>query len=246
MSNRGKRDIRVYPNLDRLSRAAAEELVSIAQAAVKEYGRFAIALSGGQTPRLLYQLLAREYRAVVPWHRTEIFWGDERYVSPEDRRSNYRMAKEAMLDHVPIPRDHLHPMPTLVPDFEEAAEAYEATLMSHFPGQWPRFDLILLGLGPDGHIASLFPHNPVLAEEARVVAAVRDENADPPLRLTLTLPAIKHAANIHFLIAGKSKATALARALAPNANPESSPAAAIKPIEGQLVWWVDEAAAEGA
>lgn len=99
------------------------------------------------------------------------------------------------------------------------------------------------GLGPDGHIASLFPHNIVLEEEARVVAVVREERAEPPLRLTLTLPAINHAANVHFLVAGASKAPAFARALAPNANPKSSPAAAIKPIDGQLVWWVDEAAA---
>ncbi|MCJ7752833.1 MAG: 6-phosphogluconolactonase [Armatimonadetes bacterium] len=242
MTSHGARDIRVYPSLEKLSLAAAEELANIALAAAGDRDRFTLALSGGQTPRLLYQLLTREYRAVIPWHKTEIFWGDERYVSPDDPRSNYRMAKEAMLDHIPIPRDHLHPMPTLLPDLEESAEAYEETLMSHFPGQWPRFDLILLGMGPDGHIASLFPHNIVLEEEARVVAAVSDENADPPLRLTLTLPAINHAANIHFLIAGKSKAPALHRALAPNANPKASPAAATKPIDGHLIWWLDQPA----
>ena len=176
-------------------------------------------------------------------HDDQIFWADERYVSPDDPRSNYHMAKDAMLDQIPIPRHHLHPMPTLLPDPEEAAEAYEETLMSHFPGRWPRFDLILLGMGPDGHIASLFPHNIVLEEEARVVAAVRDESSTPPLRLTLTLPAINHAANIHFLITGKSKSPALHRALAPNANPKASPAAAIRPIDGNLIWWLDQPAA---
>jgi len=242
MTSPGARDIRVYPSLEKLSRAAAEELANIAHAAARDRDRFTLALSGGQTPRLLYQLLAREHRAVIPWRKTEIFWGDERYVSPDDPHSNCRMAKESMLDHIPIPRHHLHPMPTLLPDPEEAAEAYEETLMLHFPGRWPRFDLILLGMGPDGHIASLFPHNIVLEEEARVVAAVRDDRATPPLRLTLTLPAINHAANIHFLIAGKSKSPALHRALAPNANPKSSPAAAIKPIDGHLIWWLDQPA----
>jgi len=243
MTSPGARDIRLHPSLEKLSRAAAEELANIAQAAVEARHRFTLALSGGQTPRLLYQLLARDYRALIPWHKTEIFWGDERYVSPDHPHSNYRMAKEAMLDHIPIPRHHLHPMPTLLPLLEEAAEAYEETLMSHFPGQWPRFDLILLGMGPDGHIASLFPHNIVLEEEARVVAAVRDDRATPPLRLTLTLPAINHAANVHFLIAGANKASALHRALAPNANHKASPAAAIKPIDGHLIWWLDQPAA---
>ena len=243
MTSPGARDIRVYPSLEKLSRAAAEELANIAHAAARDRDRFTLALSGGQTPRLLYQLLARDFRALIPWHKTEIFWGDERYVSPDDPRSNYRMANEAMLDHVPIPRHHLHPMPTLLPVLEEAAEAYEETLMSHSPGQWPRFDLILLGMGPDGHIASLFPHNIVLEEEARLVAAVRDDRATPPRRLTLTLPAINHAANIHFLIAGKNKSPALHRTLAPNANPKSSPAAAIKPIDGHLNRWLDQPAA---
>lgn len=243
MTSPGARDLRIHPSLEKLSRAAADELANIAATAARDRDRFTLALSGGQTPRLLYQLLAHEYRALIPWHKTEIFWGDERYVSPDDPCSNYRMAKEAMLDHIPIPRHHIHAMPTLLPDLDEAAEAYEQTLMSHFPGQWPRFDLLLLGMGPDGHIASLFPHNPVLEDQARVIAPVREDRATPPLRLTLTLPAINHAANIHFLIAGKGKSPALHRALAPNANPKASPAAAIKPLDGHLVWWLDEAAA---
>lgn len=243
MSNPGSRDLRTFPNLDRLSRAAAEELLSIAQAAVDEHDRFTIALSGGSTPRTLYGLLASDFRAVMPWRKTEVFLGDERYVAPGDRRSNYRMIRETLLDHTPIPRGHVHPVPILEAEIEEAAEAYEQELMDYFPGQWPRFDLILLGMGPDGHIASLFPHNLVLEEEARVVAAVREERAEPPLRLTLTIPAINHAAHVHFLIAGANKATALSRALAPNADPKVSPAAAINPIDGQLVWWVDKAAA---
>jgi 6-phosphogluconolactonase len=243
MSNKEDRDLRVFPNLNRFSRAAAEELVSIGQAAVDDHDRFTIALSGGSTPRTLYELLASDFRAVMPWRKTQVFLGDERYVAPGDPRSNYHMIRETLLDDTTIPRDHIHPVPTLEAEIEEVAEAYEQELMGYFPGQWPRFDLILLGMGPDGHTASLFPDNIVLEEEARVVAAVHEERADPPLRLTLTIPAINHAANVHFLIAGANKTSALARALSPNANPKSSPAAAIRPIDGHLVWWVDEAAA---
>ncbi len=243
MTSPRRPDVRVHPSLEMLSRAAADSLVGIAQASVEERGRFAVALSGGNIPRTLYRLLATECRAVVPWRQVHVFWGDERYVSPEDPQSNYRMIKETLLDRVPVPGDHVHPMPTLLPEIEEAAEAYEQEIMSFFPGQRPRFDLILLGMGSDGHIASLFPQNPVLDEQARIVAAVREERTDPPLRLTLTLPAINHAANVHFLVAGKDKAAALERSLAQKADPASAPASAVSPVDGKVVWWVDEAAA---
>jgi len=236
------RDVRVYPDLEHLSRAAAEELVDLAEAAVAERDRFTLALSGGQTPRLLYELLATTHRAAMPWRRCHIFWGDERYVSPEDPRSNYHMAQDNLLDHVPVPGDNIHPMPTLLPEIEEAAEAYEQTVMDYFSGDWPRFDLVLLGMGANGHIASLFPHNPVLTEQARVVAAVRDQHAEPPLRLTLTLPAINHAANIWFLVAGKGKANALKTVFSEKPNRDIAPATAVHPVDGTLVWWVDDAA----
>jgi 6-phosphogluconolactonase len=236
-----KRDTRIHPSLEAMS----EAVVGILQAAVKKHDRFTIALSGGQTPRHLYHLLATTYRAVIPWRKVQIFWGDERYVPPDDPHSNYHMAKEALLEHIAIPKDNVHPMPTLLPNIEEAAEAYEETLMSHFAGQWPRFDLILLGMGPDGHIASLFPHHPVLEEEARVVAAVQSEAADPPRRLTLTLPAINHAANVHVLVAGKEKVTAVRLAFAPRSTVATAPATGIRPTDGSLVWWLDQAAAAG-
>ncbi len=241
MSQRARADVHVRPDLESLSFALADTIVALCEDALRRAERFALALSGGETPRRLYQLLATRYRALIPWARVHVFWGDERYVSPEDPRSNYRMAREAWLDHVPIPAENVHPMPTLLPEIEEVAEAYEETLMSHFPGKWPRFDLILLGLGADGHTASLFPHNPALDEQARIVTAVRAE-AEPPLRLTLTLPAINHAANIHFLVAGAEKAAAVQRALAERPDPRAAPAAAVSPIDGRLVWWLDEAA----
>jgi 6-phosphogluconolactonase len=152
------------------------------------------------------------------------------------------MAREALLDRAPIPRTNIHPVPTLLPQLEEVAEAYEDTLMSHLPGRWPRFDLVLLGLGSDGHIASLFPRNRALEEDARVVAAVRAEAA-PPLRVTLTLPAINHAANVYFLAAGAGKATAVRRALSGTSDVAAVPAAGVRLTDGALVWWLDEAAA---
>ncbi len=239
-----KVNTRIYRSLDELSGAAAEALVTLLQAAVSQHGKFTIALSGGQTPRRLYQLLGSTYRAVIPWRKVQVFWGDERYVAPEDRHSNYRMAKEALLDHIAIPSDNVHPMPTLLPSIEEAAEAYEEILMSHFKGQRPRFDLVLLGMGPDGHVASLFPRNVVLKEEARVVAVVQAE-ADPPRRLTLTLPVINHAANVYFLVSGKGKATAVRLAFSPRVTVSTAPASGVRPTNGSLVWWLDEAAASG-
>ncbi|MFB3880562.1 MAG: 6-phosphogluconolactonase [Armatimonadota bacterium] len=244
MTTAARADTRIYPTLEGMSEAAAEALVALVQKTVKGADRFTIALSGGNTPRRLYRLLATTYRVVIPWRKVHIFWSDERFVPPDHPHSNYRMAKEALLDHIPIPHDHVHPMPTLLPEIEEAAQAYEETLMSNFPGQWPRFDLILLGMGPDGHVASLFPHNIALEEEARVVTAVRAES-EIPLRLTLTLPAINHAANVWFLAAGKEKVTAVTLAFAPHATLTTAPASGVKPPNGSLIWWLDQAAAAG-
>jgi len=244
MANPVKAEKRIYPSLETLSKATAESLASLAQDCIAPRDRFTLALSGGQTPRQLYRLLATTYRAAIPWRKVHLFWGDERYLPPEDPRSNYHMAKETLLDHIPVPHDQVHPMPTLVPLIEEAAEAYEETLMSQFTGQWPRFDLILLGMGANGHIASLFPHNAALEEEARVVTAVRAES-EIPLRLTLTLPAINHAANVWFLVAGREKASAVALAFTEPVSIADSPASGVRPLDGTLVWWLDEAAASG-
>lgn len=243
MSRPLRADLRVRPNLEGLSEAAAEAIADLAEAAIEEREGFTIALSGGTTPRGLYELLASKYRALISWSDVQVFWGDERYVPPEDPRSNYRMACETLVDDVPIPRANVHPMPTSLPEIEEAAQAYEQTLMSHFPGNRPRFDLVLLGMGADGHIASLFPHHPALDEQDRIVAPVRAEHADPPLRLTLTVPAINHARNVHFLVAGQNKEDAVARVFAEKADPAAAPAAAVQPEDGALVWWLDEAAA---
>ena len=162
MSNPVRADLRVYPSLESLSRAAAEALVTLAHRALEQHDRFTIALSGGQTPRTLYRLLATDHRAVIPWRKVQIFWGDERYMPPEGPRSNYRMAKDTLLDHIPIPRDNVHPMQTLLPEIEEAAESYEETLMSYFTGPWPRFDLVHHDGTPSSIAASFGPWLPMV------------------------------------------------------------------------------------
>jgi len=233
--------LHVFPDLASLSRAAAEALVNIAARAVAERGRFTIALSGGETPRTLYRLLATDCREQVPWPHVHVFWGDERFVAPDDPRSDYRTARDTLLDHVPIPSESVHPIPTLMPSPEAAADAYEETLVAYFGSPWPRFDLMLLGLGAEGHTASLFPHSPALDEEARWVVAATVP-ADPPQRITLTLPAVNHAAHVYFLVSGAEKAAALRAALTDPPDVHACPASGVKLVNGELVWWADQPA----
>ncbi len=236
------RSLRVFTDLDALSAAAAAAVAQTVRKAVDTAGRCALVLSGGSTPRTLYELLASEWRDRIPWGALHVFWGDERYVPHTDPRSNYRMAKEALLDRVPCEPDHLHPMPTNYEAPEAAARAYEATLRDYFGKGPPRFDLVLLGLGEEGHTASLFPRSPALAEHTRWTVAVTAP-ADPPVRLTLTVPALTHAAAIYFLVVGSKKAHALSQVLSPTADPNLYPAAAIRPDAGTITWWVDQPAA---
>lgn len=232
----------VYPDLDGMSRAAARALIDRVREAVEAEGRCALALSGGNTPRALYRLLATEFARRMPWGQVDLFWGDERYVPVDDPRSNFRMAKETLLDHIPIPPANIHPMSTSESDPDDAARAYDAVLGRRFPGPWPRFDVILLGLAADGHIASLFPASPALQVTDRRVVAVQVP-AEPPQRLTITLPVINRAAAVFFLVAGKSKAGAVHRALAGSCDPMTCPAAGVQPVAGDVFWWVDEGAA---
>jgi 6-phosphogluconolactonase len=238
-----KRDLRVFPDVKELSLRAAQAAVRTINNSVRTRGRCSLALSGGNTPRTLYTLLASEFRDQIPWAQTHVFWGDERYVSPDDPESNYRMAKETLLDHVPCPAGNVHPMPTYFPSADAAARDYERTLRNYFRTDWPRFDLNLLGLGDDAHTASLFPGSPALEEPTRWVVAV-ETPADPPLRLTLTLRALTRAANIYVLVAGSRKANALHHVLTGSPDPNTFPAAGVRLAEGRLIWWVDRAAAE--
>jgi 6-phosphogluconolactonase len=242
MPSSTKPSVYVYPDLEAMSQAAARAVVDRLRAAVESEGRCALALSGGNTPRALYRLLALHHVGRVPWGQIDLFWGDERYVPPDDPRSNFRMAKEALLDHLPISMKNVHPMSTAYPEAEDAARAYDTLLAQHFPGRWPRFDLILLGLAADGHIASLFPASPALDARDRRVVAVHAP-VDPPRRLTITLPVINHAAGVFFLVAGKGKAGAVHRVLVGPCDPVTCPALGVQPAAGEVVWWIDEAAA---
>ncbi len=235
-------DVRVCADVYDLSLQAGRAAVRAINEAVRDTGRCSLVLSGGNTPRTLYGLLASEFRDQIPWAQVHIFWGDERYVSPDDPESNYRMAKETLLDRVPCPAGNVHPMPTHFPLPDAAARDYEGTLRNWFGTAWPQFDLSLLGIGEDGHTASLFPGSPVLREQARWVAAV-ETPANPPLRLTLTLPALTRAAGIYVLVAGSKKAGALHHVLAGPPDPNTYPAAGLRLAEGTLTWWVDRAAA---
>jgi 6-phosphogluconolactonase len=235
-------DVRVHPDAEALSRAVARALLHRITEITRDGTRFSLALAGGSTPRTLYRVLAAEYRDKIPWAQVDLFWGDERYVSWDDQHSNYRLVRETLLDHVPIPGRNVHPMPTDFPEPDEAALAYERTLRNRFSGPWPRMDLILLGMGADGHTASLFPGSPALGEQKRWVVAVQGP-AEPRVRLTLTLPVLNCAASVFLLVTGAEKADALRRALTGSPDPSACPAGAVRPAGGALVWWVDEKAA---
>lgn len=236
----------VAPDAGRLAEAAAERVAGIAVEAVARAGRFTVALAGGATPKGLYARLAAEpHRARVPWRAAQVFWGDERCVGPEHPESNYLMAAETLLRHVPIPPGQIHRMRGEDPDPARAAADYERRLRTVFqvaPGVPPRFDLILLGLGADGHTASLFPGSPVLREAKRLVTAVHVEGLGAS-RLTLTLPVLNAAAVILFLVSGEDKAEAIRAVLEPTRPETPLPAQLVRPRDGTLTWLVDAAAA---
>src|ERR1019366_1689512 len=183
-----------------------------------------------------------EFRSQIPWDHAHMFWGDERYVPTDNPESNYRMAKEALLDQVPCPAANIHPMPTHFASADDAARDYERILKDYFATDWPHFDLNLLGLGEEGHTASLFPGAPALGERTRWVVAVQAP-AEPPTRLTLTLPALTAAAHIYVLVAGSKKADALHHVLTETPDPTTYPAAGLRAADGTLIWWVDRDAA---
>ncbi|MGA7854314.1 MAG: 6-phosphogluconolactonase [Candidatus Acidiferrales bacterium] len=241
-----KLDTRVFPDIDALSRGALEEVLRNLHDAVAQRGRFAIALSGGHTPAKMYALWGApgKYRDETPWDRVHLFWGDERYVPADDPLSNYRMTREALLAHVPIPAANVHPTPTSLPTPEKAAEAYDAQLRGFFGAGEPAFDVTLLGLGPEGHCASLFPGSPALEEKQRWVVAVQVA-AKPPNRLTFTLPVLNRSRNVYFLVAGEDKRKILAALRAePDSRPSQYPAGRIRPADGRLLWLLDQAAAD--
>ncbi len=240
-----KLDTRVLPDIDALSRAALEELLSDLQAAIKQRGRGAIALSGGHTPEKMYTLWAanEKYRGETDWNRVHFFWGDERYVPHDDPLSNYRMTRETLLAHVPIPAANIHAVPTNLATPQQAAEAYDQELRKFFGSSAPAFDVTLRGLGPEGHTASLFPDSPALEEKTRWVVPVQVA-AVPPNRLTFTLPVLNSSRNTYFLVAGENKRPILSALRAePDSRPSAYPAGRIRPADGRVLWFLDQAAA---
>ncbi|MDR3581272.1 MAG: 6-phosphogluconolactonase [Oryzomonas sp.] len=234
--------ISVYPDLEALSRAAADLFAEWVARAVADRGRCAILLAGGTTPRSTYELLAEKpLRDQVPWGGLHFFWGDERSVPSDDPRSNARMVHRALLDLVPVPAGQVHPIPG-DRDPRQAADEYEELLRRFFAGAAPRFDLVLLGLGDDGHTASLFPDSPVLEERQRWASATR-RAGEEIVRVTLTPTLINQADLVVFLVAGDDKATVLREVLEDHPDPRSRPARMIMPEQGELRWLVDQSAA---
>lgn len=240
---RSEPTVTVLDDAEALADAAASVVVCAAAEAVDAHGRFTIALAGGQTPVLTYaKLAAPPHRDRVDWAHVRVFFGDERVVPPDHPESNYRMAHETLLSKVPIPPTQIWRIRGEMEDPEAAAAEYAKALAEAFGtrrGELPRVDLVLLGLGVDGHTASLFPGSPVLREVFRTVAAVHAGAAAIPQRLTLTLPVLNAAARVAFLVAGTEKAKVLKRVLG---EPPTLPAALVRPEHGRLVWLVDRAA----
>jgi 6-phosphogluconolactonase len=232
--------IAVYPDADALSQAAAQYVVQVANESIVTHGRFTIALSGGSTPRKLFALLANEpYRSQINWELVEVFWADERNVPADDPESNYYLAQETLLGHVPIPANQIHRAPAEEADREAAAHKYELEIKRAFGTDGvPSFDLIQLGMGPEAHTASLFPHQPSLHESQRLIMAVTVPKPPPP-RLTFTPPLINAARHVQFLITGAEKAEALQAVLEGPYQPDEYPAQIVRPSQGEVTWMLD-------
>jgi 6-phosphogluconolactonase len=225
-----------------LFHAAAEEFIRVGRAAIGALGRFTVALSGGSTPRGLHSQLAKDY-AGFSWNRTFVFIGDERYVPPDHSDSNYRMANETLLTKIAMPNQNVHRVRTELPDPHQAATEYENDVRKFFqlrPGEFPRFDLIILGLGPDGHTASLFPGTEGLKEQQKLVIANWVEKLNA-FRISFSYPVLNNAAEVMFLVSGPDKSDAVRGALKGTTPP--LPAQAVQPDDGKLIWMLDESAA---
>jgi 6-phosphogluconolactonase len=240
------REVRLLANANAIAQAAAAEFLDAALEAVRQKGTFSVALAGGSTPKDLYGLLSSDPLQVkVPWSKMQFFFGDERHVPPNDPESNFRMATEAMLAKAPIDPKQVHRIKSEKPNASEAAQEYEQELRESFnvkPDELPRFDLVLLGMGPEGHTASLFPGTKALKEQRRLVVSnwVGKFYTD---RITLTPPVLNNAARIIFMAHGAEKAPALKAVLEGPYEPEQLPAQMINPPTGRVVWLVDPSAA---
>jgi 6-phosphogluconolactonase len=239
--------VKVFPDVAQLARGAASEIKRIAQASLSESQRFTIVLSGGSTPKTLYSLLADEpWRSQLPFAQTHFFWGDERHVPPSHPESNFRMANEALLSKLPLAKENIHRLKGELGDPAAAAHEYEQELKNFFnlsASQMPRFDLVLLGIGTDGHTASLFPGTAGLRDRAHLCVANWIENLST-WRMTLTLPVLNNAANVIFLVAGSDKA-GIVNSILNGEERELYPAQLVQPVNGHLLWMLDQAAGSG-
>ncbi len=235
--------VRIFAAAEHLFHAAAENFSGLGTRAIRERGRFTVALSGGSTPAGLYQELAKNFSTQLDWQKVFFFFGDERHVPPTDSESNYRIANESLFSKLAIPADHIFRIPAEMPDAGQAALAYEQTLRNFFqpsPGSFPRFDLVLLGMGPDGHSASLFPGTTALEEKQHWVVANWVEKFSA-FRITFTYPVLNSAACVMFLVSGGEKSEMVRRALKdPSAD---LPCQKVRPTDGELIWFLDQAAA---
>jgi 6-phosphogluconolactonase len=240
------KSVSLYPDSDTISREAAKYTVYLAREAIATHGLFSFALAGGTTPGKMYGLLANEpYRSQIDWSAVHFFWSDERCVPPDDPQSNYHLAQEVLLSKLDLRPDQIHRMPAERPDRDQAAADYAEEIRSTLGGNGiPRFDLIQLGMGPEAHTASLFPHQPALLEQKRLVMPVSVPKP-PPERLTFTPPLLHAAHNILFLATGADKAEALEAVLEGTSQPEEYPAQFITlQARGNVVWMLDSAIAK--
>jgi 6-phosphogluconolactonase len=239
-------EVRILPDAAAIARRAAQKFVEVATAAVNEKGSFSVALAGGSTPKALYAVMVNDpvLRAQVPWDKMQLFFGDERHVPPGDPDSNFRMATEAMIAKSPLKPEQVTRIKGEYADANQAAREYEQAIRSHFQllnEKFPRFDLVLLGMGSEGHTASLFPGTKALHEKERIAVSnwVGKLLSD---RITLTASAINHAASVIFMVTGADKAPALTAVLERVYEPDQLPAQLIQPANGTLLWLVDTAA----
>lgn len=246
MTNSAKREVVILPDAASVTRTAANEFLRAATTAVAQHGSFSVSLSGGSTPKALYSLLAEDpaLRAQMPWDKIHFFFGDERHVPPDHPDSNYRMAREALFSKAPVNSDQITRIYAEFPDAEKAALEYQHSLRAYFKlqdGELPRFDLVLLGMGDEGHTLSLFPGTTALHASDRIVV----RNWVGKLyteRITLTAPAVNQANRVIFLVTRADKALALKAVLEGPYEPEQLPAQLIQPSNGSLLWLVDQAA----
>jgi 6-phosphogluconolactonase len=237
-------EVLIFADAAELAREAARRFAELAESFTNDAGRFTVALSGGSTPKAMFQILAEKpFADSLPWPSIYFFWGDERCVSPDHAESNYRMANETLLSKVPVPRENIFRIPAEDEDHERAAAIYSETLQTFFAEERPDFDLVFLGMGADGHTASLFPGTTALCADGGVAAANSVDKLQS-WRITLTADAINKARNAIFLVAGADKAPALKEVIKGARNSKQYPSQLIKPSHGALLWMIDEAAAK--